>query len=370
MSFNGINVLVDACRKVEKKNNERQESIAFEWNELSNEEYKDTTVVSRLSELLKGKDKGVRFFFGGQEERYLTLFQVLDIPVEKHEEILKELRDKRQIIIDACCWSEQGHGYARLFSSIRNIINSQQQARIELILTNNQFNSLPFPYSKMPNVEVYEIATLEDGAAKINKILRTNGILISPRKVIGFEHWCVANFDGEKIQFGNWNQEKDWVVNDQMPDRKRFATPLKVSHSLRALGLSTNTVAVLPDCPFERYQLAFNLADEKKAAELGSVDKRFSMANQLDVEASSTEQERIAHEIQRVTNAIGEVPQQSTQENLKDLLARAKRRSTHACLIIRDEIHLRSNRVYPKVIDCTSIKWNAKNQLSPYCGIK
>jgi len=334
---------------------EKQSAIATAWLELYKKQnpkarWEADTIISHLNRCLKQKREGVKFFFEHDALRTDLLFQLLGVPQAEYAELrrlARECLDKEgevncRLVIDATSWGASREQSEPLFDALKvTVLQPAEKMKltpIALVFTEEQFDFLPRSYDRLGDWLVREeVKDSQEAWARIAKLAGDGALVVSSRLFQPVERWLAMTDGSKSLTLEPADGLESFLAKSRLP-----APPAQVPNDLAKIAkLDGKSKARIPSNPAERRRMMLALADEVQSAALKlSPSDRLALAQALGVTATSTERERLEHELEGLATQIGLEPQKLTQEELDQLLARAERRDVGFSLLrVGDELH-------------------------------
>ena len=293
--------------------NKAQKTIAIEWLETwsrrhpNEDRWSVDTAESRLSQCLRDKPIGVKFYLG-EDARFEITCEAFGIDAEdrarlKHkvDEMLAQDRPIR-LAVDVTTGPQVGAEVDTMFGALKAcLLGEGALLPVALVLTERQYDRLPRSFDVFSDNLVVEKVTDPTAARKMIDDFGSQGALIAtpyPRKP--FEQWMAIKIDTE-IHCEPANAVASFMATGKLPGLKevkrplsRIATetekppPLPTQDPLRLRVLMQELTSGEPISP-EAWGLRSSWQDKHLKTET-----RLAWARELGVEAAATNDEWIA----------------------------------------------------------------------------
>lgn len=334
---------------------QKQSAIATEWLERYKKQvpkarWEAETIISHLNRCLKEKREGVKFFFEHDALRTDLLFELLRIPQSEHAELrtlARQCLDKEgevncRLVIDATTWGASREQSEPLFDALKvTVLQPAEKLKlvpVVLVFSEEQFDSLPRSYDRLGEWLIREeVKDRQEAWSRIAKLAGDGALVVSSRPFQPIERWLAMAASGNNLSLEPTDGLETFLKNARLS-----APPAQVPHDLAKIAtVNGNSKARIPSTPIEIRRMMLALGDEEQSAALKlSPSDRLAIAQALGVTATSTERERLEHELAGLASHVGLEPKSLNQTELDQILARAQRREVEFSLMrVRDQLH-------------------------------
>jgi hypothetical protein len=343
----------EALGNLLERSTKPQKIVAVEWVEAWNAAHADdqvsqSSIPSRLSELLKGKTKGIKFFFEVRE-RAALLFGVLGATDEERTAIDAEaqtfLKDGGKLpirlVIDVAGLTENPQDSTALFASLdKTFLRFPEWQRVILLLTRDQHMAFPRPFDE-DYVEkgALTVERVEESAAEGRALSLSEGgaLVVTHRWRHDIATWIAI---GRRRNGGfAFHPDPDVARASVARDgRLAVATPL---HPLEAAGVAAEPCR-FPDDALWKRQMMDILVDERQAelTKLPPGNRRW-LGEQIGVVACSLPLERALWAATRLADHLKSEVERATPAHVQAVLDRALRRPVaDRVLLVDNEVHV------------------------------
>lgn len=354
-----MNTLGGALRKYLKES-DKQTALARQWLELWRARFPKAkvwspeTIESHLSRTLKDDPQGIRFFFS-ERPRADLLLEVLGVPTDQHERMValaaESLEPDIQLVIDLSAWQVRGDVLDALFVELRNkVLREGPLKPVALVLTEDQYERLPRSYDEpisQKHLYIHKVATSTEGQALATELADDSALVLAPWQFSPLERWLAADFTN-----GALTLEPDTGLAE-FAEHGTLAPPATIEHPLEAICEPAKvTWAVEKFTPVQRRFWIYALASEalteavlERNKDAKNPGQRLALAQQLGTSATSTQRERLDHELAQLAaqlSAALKLPVEQLDPSAHaERLARAALRPTQpAAWRCDDTIHL------------------------------
>lgn len=333
---------------------QKQSAVATDWLERykkqnSKARWEAETIISHLNRCLKDKREGVRFFFEHDALRTDLLFELLRVPQAEHPELrqlarqsLKEGEVNCRLVIDATTWGASREKAEPLFDVLKTLVlqpaEKQNLTPVALVFTEEQYDFLPRSYDRLGEWLVREeVKDADEAWQRIAKLAGDWAVVVSSRQFLPMERWLAMADSGKNLSLEPAEGLDLVAKQGQLP-----APPTELENDLsKILKPDPKSSPRIPTISTERRRMMMALGDEAKSAALKmSPADRLTLAQVLKVPATSTERERLEHELSTLAAQVGAEAKLVKQAELDQTLARAKRRDVGFLLLrVGDALH-------------------------------
>lgn len=354
-----MNTLGGALRKYLKES-DKQTALARQWLELwrarfpKAKTWSPETVESHLSRTLKDDPQGIRFFFS-ERPRADLLLEVLGVPTDQHERMValaaESLEPDIQLVIDLSAWQVRGDVLDALFVELRNkVLREGPLKPVALVLTEDQYERLPRSYDEpisQKHLHIHKVATSTEGQALATELADDSALVLARWQFSPPERWLAADFTN-----GALTLEPDTGLAE-FAEHGTLAPPATIEHPLVAICEPAKvTWSVEKFTPVQRRFWIYALASEalteavlERNKDAKNPGQRLALAQQLGTSATSTQRERLDHELAQLAaqlSAALKLPVEQLDPSAHaERLARAALRPTQpAAWRCDDTIHL------------------------------
>lgn len=337
------------------KLDQKQSAVATDWLERYKKQtpkarWEAETIISHLNRCLKEKREGVKFFFDHDALRTDLLFELLRIPSAEHAELrglARECLDKEgevncRLVIDVTTWGASREQSEPLFDALKvTVLQPAEKLKLTpvvLVFTEEQFDFLPRSYDRLGEWLIREeVKDRQEAWTKIAKLAGDGALVVSSRQFQPLERWLAMATSGKNLSL----EPSDGL--ESFSKNARLSAPLaQVPHDLAKIAtINGNSKARIPSTPIEIRRMMLALGSEEQSAALKlSPSDRLAIAQALGVTATSTERERLEHELAGLASHVGLEPKSLNQTELDQILARAQRREVEFSLMrVGDQLH-------------------------------
>ena len=337
-----------------------QTTIAMSWLERWTQQggraYEPDTVISRLSELLADKEKGLKFFYGNGDARWEILHELFHVADGDSAAWAGQARSQLagpssapvRTVVDISAARNDRETSERLYEAIRReVLSRPSLLPVAIVHTGQQYDVMPRSFDQHEdNVRDERVASKDDGQERTRALATGNVLVIGPHQLVPLKRWVALDMrTGEMEPVGGALQ---FAETETLPE------PLPVQHTLADLivvpfGLPPCPISELeiaaserpPLLPTERRRMMVALADPAQAETVGLPLERFALAKALNVAATSTADERAEGGMYRWSSVLDAEYSCATAEELDATLARAQRRSVAETLLrVGQQLHL------------------------------
>ena len=337
-----MNDLPGLLKALIERSSTAQQTLAIEWitrwNRASGKELKVTTAESRLSEMLKGKPEGVRFFFG-DPARGRTLLEVLKATEAEAESAMslagQHLGDglpPRLLLPLADQLLEDG-----FWDAFKDWLGRSGMPKpVVALVSEAQHDKVPRSLDKLDGLTIREIEP-EKLIPMIRQTVEAGGLVAEPnwrRPEVPFDQWLALRW-----RKGAWEESPaEWGLSWQATGRMPGLT--SPNHPLVALDfVPAEKAPPLPEGPALREYVMQLVAGHPNV----SPSVRLSHAEALGLEAGATDEEVVACQQRREDAAVKQAAAQAGIEvqrlgpaELPDLLRRARYQATQLVVGVED----------------------------------
>jgi hypothetical protein len=340
-----MNDLPGLLKALIERSSTAQQTLAIEWitrwNRASGKELKVTTAESRLSEMLKGKPEGVRFFFG-DPARGRTLLEVLGA-TEAEAELAMSLAGQhlgdglppRLLLPLADQLLEDG-----FWDAFKDWLGRSGMPKpVVALVSEAQHDKVPRSLDKLDGLSIREVEP-EKLIPMIRQTVEAGGLVAEPnwrRPEVPFDQWLALRW-----RKGAWEESPaEWGLSWQATGRMPGLT--SPNHPLVALDfVPAEKAPPLPEGPALRDYVMQLVAGHPNV----SPSVRLRHAEALGLEAGATDEEVVACQQRREDAAVKQAAAQAGIEvqrlgpaELPDLLRRARYQATQLVVGVEDRWH-------------------------------
>lgn len=340
-----MNDLPSLLKALIERSSTAQQTLAIEWitrwNRASGKELKVTTAESRLSEMLKGKPEGVRFFFG-DPARGRTLLEVLKATEAEAESAMslagQHLGDglpPRLLLPLADQLLEDG-----FWDAFKDWLGRSGMPKpVVALVSEAQHDKVPRSLDKLDGLSIREVEP-EKLIPMIRQTVEAGGLVAEPnwrRPEVPFDQWLALRW-----RKGAWEESPaEWGLSWQATGRMPGLT--SPNHPLATLDfVPAEKAPPLPEGPALRDYVMQLVAGHPNA----SPSVRLRHAEALGLEAGATDEEVVACQQRREDAAVKQAAAQAGIEvqrlgptELPDLLRRARYQATQLVVGVEDRWH-------------------------------
>lgn len=298
---------------------DKQVAIARRWLELwrsrfSKKTWSPDTIESHLSRTLKNDPQGIRFFFD-DPARAAFLLEVLGIPADQHERIRALAADGRQpgprLVIDITAWPSRGEALDVLFTELRQkVLREMPLKPVALVLTEVQYERLPRSYDEQIGqklLSIHKVVTAEKGRTQTAELAEDAALVLAPWQFDPIERWLAADFVKGVLSLAPDDGLAVFAEHGALP-----SIPA-VEHPLEAICKPAEVTFRVQDfTATQRLFWLYTLASEARTLAVFQHNKdvqdpaqRLALARQLGAVATSTERERLDHELDQLAARLG-----------------------------------------------------------------
>lgn len=336
---------------------DKQSALALRWLELWRERHpkktywQPSTVESQFSRLMKSDPQGVRFFFE-EPARADLLLEVLGVPTGEHAHIRALAEKIRQphprLVIDISEWPGRGEPLEALFDELeKKVLRECPLQPIALVLTEQQWAKAPRTYDDLRAVRMHKVDSAEDGQSMAIELAADGSLVLAPWRFDVIERWIAAEFTKNTLTLEPGDGIAVFADQGSLPAIPAVEHPLDQICEPAAITFNVEKFT-----PSQRRWWVYTLASEVRTIEalkhndgIRLPARRLAFAQQLGAIATSTERERLEHELDRLTAQIQQelsLPVEQLDAVAHDeRLARAALRPTPAAAWrLGDTIHL------------------------------
>lgn len=334
---------------------QKQSAVATEWLERYKKQvpkarWEAETIISHLNRCLKEKREGVKFFFEHDAQRTDLLFELLRIPQSEHaglRALARECLDKEgevncRLVIDATTWGASREQSEPLFDALKvTVLQPAEKLKlvpVVLVFSEEQFDFLPRSYDRLGEWLIREeVKDRQEAWTRIAKLAGDGALVVSSRPFQPIERWLAMAASGNNLSLEPIDGLETFLKNARLS-----APPAQVPHDLAKVAtINGNSKARIPSTPIEIRRMMLALGDEEQSAALNlSSSDRLAIAQALGVTATSTERERLEHELAGLAGQVGLEPKSLNQTELDQILARAQRREVEFSVMrVGDQLH-------------------------------
>lgn len=333
---------------------QKQSAVATDWLERYKKQnpkarWEAETIISHLNRCLKDKREGVRFFFEHDALRADLLFELLRVPQAEHPELRQLARQSLmegevncRLVIDATTWGASREKAEPLFDVLKTLVlqpaEKQKLTPVALLFTEEQYDFLPRSYDRLGEWLVREeVKDSEEAWQRIAKLAGDGAVVVSSRQFLPIERWLAMADSGKNLSLEPTEGLELFAKQGRLP-----APPVELENDLsKIIKLDKTSSPRIPTSPTERRRMMMALGDEAKSAALKmSPADRLTLARVLQVAATSTERERVEHELSTLAAQVGAEAKSVQQTELDQTLARANRRDVGFLLLrVGDTLH-------------------------------
>lgn len=338
---------------------DKQVALARRWLELWRERFpkkkawSPDTIESHLSRTLKNDHQGVRFFFEAPE-RAALLLEVLGVPSEEHERICALAADSRQpgprLVIDISAWPSRGEALDALFAELRQkVLRDPPLKPVALVLTEEQYERLPRSYDEQISqklLSIHKVAAAAEGRTQAAD-LADDALVLAPWEFDPIERWLAADFIKGILSLEPSDGLAAFAEHGALPSIPAVEHPLDAICEPAPVNFPLEHYTAVQRRAW-KYVLASEtetLAEFERREDLQVPARRLAFARLLGTPATSTEDERLDHEIEQLAAQLSEalnIPVERLDPTAHaERLARAELRPTPpAAWRCGDAIHL------------------------------
>ncbi len=324
-----------------------QNEVAISWREAATKRgaraSRISTVESRLSELLKRKPKGLKFFLEKSvaTEAMLDALGVTgdvraDLAASAELARAELANPKVRLVLDFAGLTEDRDECDELFREVESLMaGDRRRVPVLLLVETDQYRYMPRTLDEPIKAGDLRVEQLDSSLARARAAsLAGNGAL-----VLSPQDGLPATTSAAIAWSRTLEIEPQDAVERFFNDGSLPAVPVP-QHRLEALGVEPIEV-VCPDDLLARRRLRWQLAVEQEAAQLGlPAAQRLGLGLALGVDAASTARERIEHSIAQLVADIGVEAVVADAAGLDLLLKRAARRPVQPTVLrVGDHVH-------------------------------
>ncbi len=210
-------------RQVLEESGRQQKEIALTWAEAAKKagcgDLSVETVPSRLSELLRGKEKGFRFFFE-TPPRGRILLELLTADERmrgKLAEAADRLREtgvsgRVRVVVDVAGLTQEATEHDRLFEQITTFLRDRADLHpVRLLIDDRQYDRLPRSFDDASTKKwlSWSTTSTEDARLQAASLARPGCIVLSPEETLPPERAAVLVWDAEGliIEPADWAEQ-------------------------------------------------------------------------------------------------------------------------------------------------------------------
>lgn len=327
------------------------------------EQWSTDTLTSRISECLKDKTSGLRFFFKDRAKAVLLL-ELLAVPEDEREALLKlgeqallgSGEPPPRLVVDIDSLLRGARSLRAGFDALWQLVPALREVGpLALVLTAAQHNELPRSFDGLGGLRVETLADGEEPWARVCKLAGEDALVMSGRRFDPISRWLAGALEGSALRV----EPAEWL--EQFKAQGRLSAPGAVAHDLAALlGDAALPSVRVPDDPREIRRRLLALADEAQAQ--GKPAARLALARALGGQATSTAQERqeaeqaerarqLEAELSALAQRLGQAPRRASAEELRLTLEQAARRPVEQTVLrVGDRIHVINPAAAPREI--------------------
>ncbi len=289
-----------------------QKTIANEWLTLWAQRHPEptasqtiNTVESRLSDCVKGKPSGLKFFFSDPDRR-LTTFDVLGAGPEERAQ-LNALADEvlapdgtTRLVVDVTGGPDDSPRVEAMFDGLKGLfLGPARLTPMTMLVTRQQYDKLPRSFD-IAGITVETLASAKAARSRLDELGAQGALVASSHPCLPFERWAALRIDNQVAL-----EPADALV--VFRDKGLLEALPPVTRPLARMAEPEPKVALPTADPVRLRELAFALAGgEEIAAEDWAgrprdtwtrsntpvpQARRLAWARLLGVEASATEKE-------------------------------------------------------------------------------
>jgi hypothetical protein len=339
--------------RLRKQIDQQHKQVALTWLERWQAIHPDfqrrpNSVVAQFSRCLNDKPSGVRFFFS-EHERADLLFDILEIPLDQREALRTSARgiigavvSPPAVIVDLTSWSG-GSDQPVVFNGLRGQFdNGYQLGTISLVLTREQAEQIPNGLASMPGVTLEPVEQREDGWDRVLDLAGEGTLVVSKSAYDNLVLWLALDVEEGKLVIHPEDGFETFAGARVLP------SPPPVDHSLLAIGVGGDErKASLPKSAVARRRLIYELADAQSTlCAREDAATRAALARALDVDAASTDRERLEHELALLGQQLREAvnPEEATAGDddalARELVLRKQRTMPAKLMRVGDQLHV------------------------------
>lgn len=337
-----------------------QNALAMEWltrwQKQGGKALSDATVESRLSELLREKPDGVRFFYN-DPAREALLAEVLGLPAdvraaarERAEAVLAQGAPQApRLVMDLSGLTPTAGEADALFQQLkRDVLGDAPVLPLTLVVDELQYDRLPRSFDDLrPRLTYVKVANGAEGRQKAVETAGETSVVASTWRHAADTRWLAIQCTRGELRYG----PNDGVARVRA-DGRLPAAPTPADDAAALLDGAALPAVKLPDDPLILRHYIDVLGDPTRTSKVGALPARVALARALGVVAASTEAERVEAAARRerariekeIAEAIAKLPVPITAGGEAEL-ERVKRRAEYAptetvAFRIGDTVHL------------------------------
>ncbi|MDC0668045.1 hypothetical protein [Nannocystis radixulma] len=337
---------------------DKQVALAHRWLELwrarfpRKKAWSPDTIESHLSRTLKNDPQGIRFFFDNPPRTDLLL-EVLGVPADEHARLRTLAADARQpgprLVVDISAWPVRGEALDALFTELRQkVLRDSPLKPVALVLSEEQYERLPRSYDEQINhkfLSIHKVASATEGRTQVAELADDAALVLAAWQFQPLERWLAAEFAKATLSLEPGDALAVFAEHGALPSLSAVEHPLDAICEPAEVTFQEFTA-------LQRRIWLYTLASEARTTaalerheDLQDPAQRLAFARQLGAVATSTERERLDHELDQLATRLGEALHVAVDRldpaAHADRLARAELRPTPlAAWRCGDTIHL------------------------------
>jgi hypothetical protein len=306
------------------------------------------TVISYLSKCLAGDKDGVSCFFKDRARADL-LFEELDVDGAARDDAFEGARkfletggaEAPRLVVDVSPWSEARQDV--LFQALRSgLIDDGALRPVAVVVAESQWDSVPRSLDEKDGVVVVRVPDAAHAKEKVLELAGDTALVAAPWSFEDEDRWLAIELDGKAMSLAMPDALACYEREGRLPSPPVPKHPLSAIFSEQLKPDERLMQRHVQGSPIRRSLLRHTLGDEPAITKLGwSMKDRATLAAMLGVQATSTERERIEHDLDGLQRGLGAQARAAQPEELQRLREVARRRVVADVLVrVGDELRL------------------------------